>query len=133
MKLEKRVYNPKTLGEPMGPFSRAVRIGDHLYISGTSALTHQKGPLRDRPIAPDVETQTRQTLENLRSVLEDAGGTLADIYKVTVYIKRREDLDKVLKIRAEYIPPTHVSAASITELVREDMLIEIAAEAYLGR
>jgi enamine deaminase RidA (YjgF/YER057c/UK114 family) len=131
--LEKKVYNPKTLGEPLGPFSRAVRIGDHLYISGTSAMTHHTGKLRERPIAPDIETQTRHTLENLRKVLEDAGGTLADIYKVTVYIKRRADVDTVMRIRAEYIPPTHVSAASITDLVREDMLIEIAAEAYLGR
>jgi enamine deaminase RidA (YjgF/YER057c/UK114 family) len=131
--MEKRVYNPKTLGEPMGPFCRAVRLGDTLYISGTSALTHRKGPLRERQISPDIESQTRETLENLRKVLEDAGGTLDDIYKVTVYLKKREHLDTVLRIRGEYIPPTHVSAACIVELVREDMLIEIAAEAYLGR
>jgi hypothetical protein len=38
----------------------------------------------------------------------------------------------VFPIRAQYIPPTHVSALSVTELARDDMLVEIAAEAYLG-
>jgi enamine deaminase RidA (YjgF/YER057c/UK114 family) len=130
--MKKTVYNPASLGPPAGPFSRAVRIGDMLYISGTSALTHLPGPFFERPIDPDFETQTRLTLENLRKVMEDAGGTLADIYKVTVYVKRREDVPKVFPIRAQYIPPTHVSALSVTELARDDMLVEIAAEAYLG-
>lgn len=129
----RQIFNPDTLGEPVGPFSRAVRVGNTLYIAGTSAITHQSGPIWDRPLAPDFETQARQTFENIRRVLEDAGGTLADIYKITMLLKDRKHFDEIGRIRAEYFPDkAYVSTGFITELVREDMLIEIDAEAHLG-
>ena len=55
----KTIYNPDTLGEPVGPFSRAVRIGDILYIAGTSAITHQTGPIWDRPLTDNFEEQAQ--------------------------------------------------------------------------
>ena len=129
----KQIFNPGTLGEPVGPFSRAVRIGDTLYIAGTSAITHQSGPIWDRPLSPDFETQARQTFENVRRVLEDAGGTLADIYKTTMLLKDRKYFDEIGRIRLEYLPDkAYVSTGFITDLIRDDMLIEIDAEAYLG-
>lgn len=128
----KQLYNPKTLGEPVGPFSRAVKIGDILYVSGTSAITHQSGPIWTRPLAPDFETQARQTFENIRRVLEDAGGSLNDIFKITMLLKDRKYFDQISKLRAEYLPErAYSSTGFITELMREDMLIEIGAEAYL--
>ncbi len=129
----KQTYNPDTLGEPVGPFSRAVRIGDTLYIAGTSAITHQTGPIWDRPLAPDFETQARQTFENIKRVMEDAGGTLADIYKTTMLLKDRKYFDQISQIRTEYFPDkAYASTGFITDLIRDDMLIEIDAEAYLG-
>jgi len=129
----KQTYNPDTLGEPVGPFSRAVRIGDTLYVAGTSAITHQTGPIWDRPLATDFETQARQTLENVKKVKEDAGGTMSDIYKITMLLKDRKYFDQISAIRAEYFPEkAYVSTGFITDLMRDDMLIEIDAEAYLG-
>ena len=129
----KQTYNPDTLGEPVGPFSRAVRIGDILYVAGTSAITHQTGPIWDRPLADDFETQARQTFDNVQKVLVDAGGTLADIYKITMLLKDRKYFEQISKIRAEYFPEkAYVSTGFITDLMRDDMLIEIDAEAYLG-
>ena len=65
--------------------------------------------------------------------MEDAGGTLADIYKITMLLKDRKHFDEIGRIRAEYFPDkAYVSTGFITELVREDMLIEIDAEAHLG-
>jgi 2-iminobutanoate/2-iminopropanoate deaminase len=129
----KQTYNPDTLGEPVGPFSRAVRIGDTLYVAGTSAITHQTGPIWDRPLATDFETQARQTFENVKKVMEDAGGTMSDIYKITMLLKDRKYFDQISAIRAEYFPEkAYVSTGFITDLMRDDMLIEIDAEAYLG-
>ena len=129
----KQTYNPNTLGEPVGPFSRAVRIGNTLYVAGTSGITHQTGPIWDRPLAQDFDTQARQTFENVKRVMEDAGGTLADIYKITLLLKDRKYFDEISNIRAEYLPEkAYVSTGFITDLMRDDMLIEIDAEAYLG-
>lgn len=129
----KQTYNPDTLGEPVGPFSRAVRIGDTLFVAGTSAITHQTGPLWDRPLAIDFETQARQTFDNVKKVMEDAGGTMSDIYKITLLLKDRKYFEQISAIRAEYLPEkAYVSTGFITDLMRDDMLIEIDAEAYLG-
>ena len=129
----KQTYNPDTLGEPVGPFSRAVRIGDTLFVAGTSAITHQTGPIWDRPLAIDFETQARQTFDNVKKVMEDAGGTMADIYKITMLLKDRKYFEQISAIRAEYLPEkAYVSTGFITDLMRDDMLIEIDAEAYLG-
>ena len=129
----KQTYNPDTLGEPVGPFSRAVRICDTLFVAGTSAITHQTGPIWDRPLATDFETQARQTFDNVKKVMEDAGGTMSDIYKITMLLKDRKYFEQISAIRAEYFPEkAYVSTGFITDLMRDDMLIEIDAEAYLG-
>ncbi len=130
--MPRQVYNPTTLGEPVGPFSRAVRIGNVLYIAGTSAITHQTGPIWDRPLSPDFDVQARETFENIKKVLEDAGGKMSDIYKITVLLKDRKYFDQISKIRGEYFPEkAYVSTGFITELMREDMLVEVDAEALL--
>jgi 2-iminobutanoate/2-iminopropanoate deaminase len=131
--LPKTVYNPASLPKPVGPFARAVRIGDILYISGTSALTHVPGPIWERELPSDFESQARLTFENLRKVVEDAGAKMSDIFKTTALLKDRKYYDQLGKIRAEYLPgAAHVSTGFITELIRADMLIEMEAEAYLG-
>ncbi|TAK86957.1 MAG: RidA family protein [Betaproteobacteria bacterium] len=131
--MPKTLYNPKGLSEPVGPFARAVRIGDVLYISGTSALSHIPGPIWQRHLPADFETQARLTFENIRKVVEAANGSMADIFKTTAFLKDRKHYDRLADIRKEYLPGSaHVSTGLITELIREDMLIEIEAQAYLG-
>ena len=129
----KTIYNPGTLGEPVGPFSRAVRIGDILYIAGTSAITHQTGPLLDRPLTSDFEEQARLTYQNIGNVLDDAGATWDDVYKTTVLLKDTKYFTALGKVRPEFLPnKEYVSTAFICDLIRDDMLIEVDAEAHLG-
>ena len=96
--MRKQSINPSTLAPPVGHFDRAVRLGNMLWISGTSALTHVQGDIQDRKLPPSIEEQTRLTYENIGKVLEDAGGTLADIFKLQVYLVRREDWDAVDRV-----------------------------------
>ena len=129
----KTIYNPGTLGEPVGPFSRAVRIGDILHIAGTSAITHQTGSIWERPLSTDFEEQARLTYRNIGTVLEDAGATWDDVYKTTVLLKDRKYFDMLGKVRTEFLPnKEYVSTAFICDLIRDDMLIEVDAEAYVG-
>ena len=130
--MQKEVINPDTLAPPVGHFDRAVRIDNTLYISGTSALTHVKGSLRERKLPPTIEEQTRLTFQNIGRVLEAAGGQLSDIFKITVFLVRSEDFEVVDQITREYLPERgFINSAFRTDLLNPDMLIEIEATAQL--
>ena len=120
------------LATPVGHFDRAIRMDNMWWISGTSALTHVKGDVQDRKLPESVEEQTRLTFENIKCVLEAAGGTLADIFKLQVYIVRREDFAIIDQVTKEYLPAKgFINSAFVTELLNPDMLIEIEATAWL--
>jgi reactive intermediate/imine deaminase len=118
--------------EPMGHFSQAIAIearGKLVFLSGMTA----RRP--DGTIAGigDIEAQTRQVCENLKSAVEAAGGTLDDICRVDVYVRNIEHFDKVHKVRREYFkpPPPASTMVEVTKMVSPDYLIEINAIAVL--
>lgn len=130
--MQKQSINPDTLAAPVGHFDRAVRMGNTLWISGTSALTHMKGDVQDRRLPPSIEEQTRLTFENIKKVLDAAGGSLSDIFKLQVYIVRREDFAVIDQVTKEYLPDKgFINSAFITELLNPEMLIEIEASAWI--
>ena len=130
--MRKQSINPSTLAPPVGHFDRAVRLGNTLWISGTSALTHVQGDIQDRKLPPSIEEQTRLTYENIGKVLEDAGGTMADIFKLQVYLVRREDWAAVDRITREFLPDKgFINSAFLTDLLNPDMLVEIEATAWI--
>ena len=130
--MRKQPINPSSLAPPVGHFDRAVRLGNTLWISGTSALTHVRGDIRDRTLPPSIEEQTRLTYENIRKVVEDAGGTMADIFKLQVYLVRRQDWEAIDRITREYLPDKgFINSAFLAELLHPDMLVEIEATAWI--
>lgn len=118
--------------EPNGHFSQATITeakGRLLFISG---MTSRKP---DGTIAGigDIEEQTRQVCENLKSAVEAAGGTLEDICRVDVYIRNMEHFDRIHKIRRQYftgIPPAS-TMVEVNKFTSPDYLIEINAIAVL--
>lgn len=62
------------------------------------------------------------------------GAAMADVFKITIFLRDRENFDKLSQIRREYLPgAAYISTGFITELIRQGMLIEVEAQAYLGR
>jgi enamine deaminase RidA (YjgF/YER057c/UK114 family) len=124
--------NPSTLAEPAGHFDWAIRIGNILHISGMSALSHIPGDLHDRYVPPSIEHQTRLTYENIKRVMDAAGGTMPDIFKLVVYYVRATDWNVVDRITREYLPNRgFIRTGFVTELLHPDMLIEVEAAALL--
>jgi len=131
--MKKTVYNPKALVAPIGHFDRAVRLGDWLFISGTSALTNVSGPMSQRQLVSGIEAQTRETLNNIETVLKDAGGTLENIYEIRVILKSREDFPVVDRILRDRMPKRGFIAHGYEgTLLHPQMELEIEANAYLG-
>ncbi len=102
------------------PFSAAVRTGNLLFVSGQVGM-------RDGKIAEGIEAQTRATLENIRDVLAQAGASLEDVVKVTVFITDMALWPAMNAVYAEYFPedPPARSALGATGLALPGLLVEM--------
>jgi 2-iminobutanoate/2-iminopropanoate deaminase len=128
----KTIVQPEGMAEAVGPFSRAVLVGDHLYIAGTTALSHVSGDYYNRRVPEGIEAQTRLTLDNIKKCVEAVGATMDDIFKVVIMLKNPADYKKMNAVRAEYFkkePP--ISTCFRAEVMRDDVLVEIEAVALV--
>ena len=112
--------------EAIGPYSQAVRIGDTVFTSGQVALDPATGALVPGGIRHE---QTAQVLSNLSAVLQQAGLTMSDAAKTTVYLKDMADFAAMNEVYARFLAPEGVvpPARSTVEVARlpKDALVEI--------
>ncbi|TYC52462.1 pyrimidine utilization protein C [Rhodobacterales bacterium] len=120
---------PKGAPKPIAPFVPGSRVGDTVYVAGILALGQNGESLHEG----DVKAQTRYVIEEIKRVVEAAGGTLADVCYNQIMLKNRSDYAAFNEVYAEYFgsnPPARYCI--ISELVRDELLVEIASTAYLG-
>jgi reactive intermediate/imine deaminase len=129
--VKKQIQTDK-IRQPSGHFSQAIAIeakGKLVFLSGMTA----RRP--DGTIAGigDIEAQTRQVCENLKSAVEAAGGTMDDICRVDVYVRNMEHFDKIHKVRREYFkaPAPASTMVEIAKMTSPEYLIEINAIAVV--
>ena len=112
------------------PYSQGVVAGDTCYVSGYGPVDPETGEAVDG----DIEAQTERVLENIESVVDEAGGDgLADVVKVTVYLTDLEDYEAVNEAYGAQFgdePPARV-CVEVSRLP-EDVRVEMDAIAYLG-
>jgi reactive intermediate/imine deaminase len=129
--MKKQITSDK-IRQPTGHFSQATTIearGKLVFISG---MTSRRA---DGSIAGigDIEAQTKQVCENLKSAVEATGGNMDDIVRVDVYVRNMEHFDKIHKVRREYFkaPAPASTMVEICKMTSPDYLIEINAIAVI--
>ena len=93
----------------IGTYSQAVRVGKTVYLSGQIPLD----PVTMELVDGGVDAQIRQVFDNLAAVAEAAGGELADVVKLTVYLTDLEDFQRVNEIMAQYFDEPYPARAAI--------------------
>jgi reactive intermediate/imine deaminase len=122
----KRIIETDVAPAAVGAYSQATSNGDLVFTAGQIPLTPDGELLDDEPIA----TQTRQCLENVEAILDEAGATMQDVLKVTVYLDDVSDFDAMNDAYEEYFldnPPAR-SAVGV-EALPKGVGVEIEAVA----
>jgi enamine deaminase RidA (YjgF/YER057c/UK114 family) len=130
--MARQVIQPKSLNDPRPRYSQAILTagGKLLFIAGQTA-SDKAGNVVGKG---DIKAQTRQVFDNLKAVLEAAGGSLDDLVMTTTYITDRAYREGYNEVRREIYkkdPPTS-TLVIVKGLANEDYLIEIAGVAILG-
>lgn len=126
--MEKKIINTAKAPAALGPYSQAIQAGNTIYVSGQIPLVPETMEL----ISEDVQKQTEQALENVKAVLEEAGATLNDVVKATVFIKDMNDFVKINEIYAKYFVENKPARACV-EVARlpKDVKVEIEVIAVI--
>ncbi|SHI50642.1 2-iminobutanoate/2-iminopropanoate deaminase [Geosporobacter subterraneus DSM 17957] len=112
----------------IGPYAQGVKVGNLIFTSGQLPVNPATGEL----ITNDIQAETRQCLENIKAILEEAGSSLDHAVKLTVFIKDMNQFSKINEVYATYFPGDK-PARSCVEVARlpKDANIEIEAIAMV--
>jgi len=127
--MELHVINTDKAPKAIGPYSRAIRVGDFVFCSGQVGIDPATGKLVDG----GIETETRRVLLNLSAVLEAAGSSLSRVVKTTVFIVNMDEFPKMNAVYAEFFPsaPPARSTVQVARLPA-GACVEIEAIAVVG-
>lgn len=131
MRAEQRInINSGSPWEPVVGYSRAVRMGSHIWVSGTTAVNEQGKVMA----VNDAAGQTRQIFSIIRRSLEMSGASMDHVVRTRIFVRDITKWEEIARIHAEILgricPAT--TMVEVSGFVHPDILVEIEAEAYIA-
>jgi 2-iminobutanoate/2-iminopropanoate deaminase len=96
--MEKKIINTKNAPAPIGPYNQAIFINGTLYISGQICIDPSTGHLKNR----DIQEETHQAMQNLKSILAEAGMSFDNVVKTTIFITDMNQFSEINEIYGKY-------------------------------
>ena len=125
----KATVSSGTVWEALAGFSRAVRVGDHIYVSGTTA-TDAAGQVVG---TADPAAQTRYIIDKIAHALQQLGATLENVVRTRIYIRHIQDWEAVARVHGDSFAQIRPANTLVqAQLVGEEYLVEMEAEAIVS-
>ncbi len=127
--MERQRIASGTPWEAMAGYSRAVRVGEHVYVSGTTA-SNERGEVQH---PGDAAAQTRYILQKIEWALAEAGATLEDVVRTRLFVRSLDDWEAVARTHGEFFASIRPANTLVrAEPISPEMLVEIEAEAVIS-
>jgi 2-iminobutanoate/2-iminopropanoate deaminase len=125
----KKIINTNNAPAPVGPYNQSVLAGNMLFVSGQIPINPTTGEI----ITESIEAETIQVLENIKSILEEAGMSFVNIVKCSVFVTDMGMFGRINEIYAKYFPAESAPARELVQVVAlpKNVNIEISAIAVV--
>ncbi len=121
----KKIINTKNAPAPIGPYNQAVFAGNMFYISGQIAIQPSTGEL----LTDDLEKETTLVLENLKAILTEAGLSLTDVVKTSIFMSDMNNFGKINEVYARYFDAETAPARETVEVANLPKFVNVEISA----